>query len=667
MTSRGPTAERPTDRSTTDDPARVDAWTDACLVAALIAVDPAGLGGVRVRARAGPVRDAWLARWRTALDAGTPIRPIPLHIDDGRLLGGVDLTASLRSGRSIHRPGVLTEASGGFVVLAMAERVEPATAARIAAAIDGDDPDVRAQPGKPSAPAIIALDEGNGDDERLASSLAERVALAVDLHDVPLRVLQRSDRSAWSPDTIGAARARLGVVTIDDASVAALCEAAWALGIDSLRMPLFAVRAARALAALGGREAVGRDDAAAAARLVYAARARRLPAAPDDEPDERSGDAPASRAPTDVVPDIVREAPNDRPRPDVGAATAPTREATSSNADRDDAADPASRSDAIAEVVLEAAVAAIPAGLLRMLATAATAPRSGSARPGGSGARGAGRLRGTPAGIRRARPRSPERLSVIDTLRAAAPWQRVRRAEAEAAGNAAAAAAATRSEPDAVPGGAAPRVHVRIEDLHVVRYQQRHPTTTVFVVDASGSSALHRLAEAKGAVELLLAECYVRRDRVAVLAFRGKTVDLLLPPTRSLVRARRSLAGLPGGGGTPLANALDATRELAVALRNGGDTVLAVLLTDGRANVARDGSGGRPKAEADAAVAARALRAAGVETVLIDTSPQPHRQAAALAEQMGALYRPLPHAGAVEMSTIVQQTTRNRAAARSRR
>jgi hypothetical protein len=111
------------------------------------------------------------------------------------------------------------------------------------------------------------------------------------------------------------------------------------------------------------------------------------------------------------------------------------------------------------------------------------------------------------------------------------------------------------------------RVLVRADDFHVRRFEQRRTTTTLFAVDASGSSALYRLAEAKGAVELLLAECYVRRDQVAVLTFRGQGAELLLPPTRSLVRAKRALAGMPGGGGTPLAAGLDAVAQLADQVR----------------------------------------------------------------------------------------------------
>jgi magnesium chelatase subunit D len=125
-------------------------------------------------------------------------------------------------------------------------------------------------------------------------------------------------------------------------------------------------------------------------------------------------------------------------------------------------------------------------------------------------------------------PRSGARLDLMATLRTAAPWQRLR---------------------GPAPGGA--RLRVQADDFRVVRFRQRAQSVTVFVVDASGSAALYRLAEAKGAVELLLADCYVRRDEVAMIAFRGDMAELLLPPTRSLVRAKRSLSALPGGGGTP--------------------------------------------------------------------------------------------------------------------
>ena len=139
------------------------------------------------------------------------------------------------------------------------------------------------------------------------------------------------------------------------------------------------------------------------------------------------------------------------------------------------------------------------------------------------GSAAASSLKGRPVGNRPGDPRRG-RLDLIATLRTAAPWQPLRRGTDEAR-----------------------RVVVAAEDIRIRRYRQRSETTAIFCVDASGSAALERLAEAKGAVELLLAEAYVRRDRVALVAFRGTGAEVLLPPTRSLVRAKRALAGLPGG------------------------------------------------------------------------------------------------------------------------
>jgi magnesium chelatase subunit D len=195
---------------------------------------------------------------------------------------------------------------------------------------------------------------------------------------------------------------------------------------------------------------------------------------------------------------------------------------------------------------------------------------------------------------------------------------------------------------------------IRAEDFHIHRFAERTQTCLIFAIDASGSAALHRLAEAKGAVELLLADCYVRRDRVALIAFRGSRADLLLAPTRSLARAKRSLAGLPGGGGTPLAAALDAAHALAQQIARSGDTPVLVLLTDGRANIARDGSPGRARASEDALAAARPFAASSMSCLLIDTSPQPQPSAQALAQAMRAHYVPLPHADAQGLSQAVR-------------
>ena len=253
---------------------------------------------------------------------------------------------------------------------------------------------------------------------------------------------------------------------------------------------------------------------------------------------------------------------------------------------------------------------------------------------GRAGAQNQSAQRGRPTGTRRGQLKAGVRLNVVETLRSAAPWQKLRRQQT---GNG--------------------RVHVRPDDFRLARFKQRSASATIFVVDASGSSALHRLAEAKGAVELLLADCYVRRDQVALIAFRGKSADVVLPPTRSLARAKRTLSALPGGGGTPVAAALDAANVLAVGLRRKGFTPTIVLMTDGRANIARDGKPGREQAELDARASARALRAAAHAAVVVDISPRPLGAASQLAADMGALYLPLPNADARTLSRAVQAIT----------
>ncbi|MGQ0592473.1 MAG: magnesium chelatase subunit D [Gammaproteobacteria bacterium] len=597
-----------------------DGWSDAALAAALIAVDPAGTGGAAVRALPGPVRDRWLALIRELLPPDIPVRRIPLHVSDGRLLGGLDLAATLAAGRPIAERGLLAEADGGVVVLSMAERLTPSTVARLAAAFDTqavlverDGLGLRT----PTQFGMVALDEGMSDEERPHAALLDRLAFHLDLHAIGVNDAQASP---FRLDTILSARARLPTVQAGDAIVEALCGTAMALGIASPRATILALRVGRAAAALAGRDAVTEADAALAGRLVFAARATLLPVPPPDKEDPDEGE------------EDKRQAPEPRYDPEHV---------------RDEQADAVANTEQpLRDIVLAAAKAAIPPALLAQLQMAGGRPALRTRNAGRAGRAQISRVRGRPVGTRRGEPRAGVRISVIDTLRAAAPWQRLRRSD-------------TAQPAEGAQGRV--RMKIRREDFRVTRYQQRTRTTTIFVVDASGSTALHRLAEAKGAVELLLAESYVRRDEVALIAFRGVGAALLLPPTRSLVRAKRCLAGLPGGGGTPLAAGIDMAIALADSVRRKQGTPVIVLLTDGRANVAQDGSQGRARAEEEAVAAARRMRAAGLNALLVDTSPRPQPLAERFATEMNARYLPLPHADAVAVSRAARATVHQHA------
>ncbi len=597
-------------------PPELDPWEDAALVARLLALDPTGVGGVVLRGFAGPVRDRWLALLRRLIAEDTPFRRCPLNAPDGRLLGGLDLAATLRAGRPVAERGLLAEADGGIVILAMAERLSIGTAARLAMVLDRGEV-VAERDGltlrNPARVGMVALDEGAEPDERPPPALAERLAFHLDLTAIAL-----SDTGGDPPDAAGvaAARTRLADVTMPDAVLEALCGTALALGIGSARAPLLAMRVARGIAALAVRDAVTEDDAARACRLVFSTRATRLPPPQQESEPQQAPDQPPDGPPE---PQDAADKPAEAPDPP------PTEESP----ETEEEIDPQQLQD----LVLAAIQAALPADVLSRLQLANAVVARGAAQ-GKAGAQKASMRRGRPIGTRGGELRAGARISLIETLRSAAPWQPIRRAQRG-------------------PGGTA-FIEVRREDFRLMRFKQRSETVSIFAVDASGSAALNRLAEAKGAVEMLLADCYVRRDKVAVVAFRGSTAEVLLPPTNSLVRAKRSLAGLPGGGGTPIAAGIDAALALADAVRRRGQTPIIVLLTDGRANVPRQAGAGRDQAQADAMAAARQVRTAGVTALMVDTSPRPQEQAKRLAAEMGAHYLPLPYSNAAGLSRAVR-------------
>jgi magnesium chelatase subunit D len=582
----------------TGAPAPSSPWERANLAAALFAIDPR-LGGVVLHGGAGPAREAWFAALRDLLPSDAPLRRAPPGIGDDALIGGLDLAATLRAGKSISVRGVLAEAEGGVLVLAMAERLPPATAARIVAAMDrgGVSPE-RAGFG------VVAIDEGEGEDERLPTALSDRLAFRVDLGGVSWRVLEQR---LWDKPQVAEARRRLPAVRNEASVVEALVTVAARLGVRLLRAPLHALRAARAFSALRGSEEVEEADITAAAQLVLAPRATAFPREPP--PDSRD--------------DIEADAATANDENEGGEPPAePSLEAT--------------RTAELNDLVLAAVAAALPSGLLAQIGAG-----EGRGKPGRERTRVAKAVpsrRGRPMAARRGALREG-RLGLVDTLRAAAPWQVLRRRQDEGR-----------------------RFIVRPEDFRIVRFRARSEQTAVFVVDASGSSAAQRLAEVKGAIELLLVDCYVRRDSVALVAFRGVSGEIILPPTRSLARAKRTLSGLPGGGGTPLAAGLDLALALADSLRRKGQSPLLVLMTDGRANIARDGAPGRARALEDALDAAMRVRAAGIAALAIDTSPLSRTEAEPptlrLGRAMNARYIKLPNADAARVSETVLAASR---------
>lgn len=579
-------------------------WNDACLAAAALAVDPHALGGVALRAGPGPVRDDWLALLRQRVPARV-WRRIPLHVSESRLLGGIDLAATLKRGAPVSEQGLLAECDGGIALLAMAERAARSTVAHVCAALDNGELTVERDTLRGRVPAriaLVALDEGIN-DEHLSAPLRDRLAIGLDLHPLSIRDL---DEAAPDLAAIDAAAGSWRDVHWPDSLEQTLCAAALGFGVESPRALVLARRLGKVLAALEGRCEVDESALAAVIRLGLLHRATRVPAANETEAEQEQQQPP-------------------EPEPDTPVQEAPDPQ-ESQGQDRDDVTAPQDPRE-VPEQLLEATLAALPPGLLEALGRSASKRRR-QAAAGKAGASQRHKQRGRPIGSIAGDPRGGGRLNLIATLRAAAPWQRLRR------------------ETDPRPGAGARGIDVRREDFRLVRFRQRAESTTLFVVDASGSSALHRLAEAKGAIELMLADCYIRRDQVALIAFRGKTAELLLPETRSLVRAKRSLAALPGGGGTPLAAAINLASAVVHQIQRRGGTPYVVLLTDGVANIALDGSPGREQASADALAAAALLRDADARGMVIDTSPRPQQRARELATALDAMYLPLPRADA---------------------
>jgi magnesium chelatase subunit D len=574
----------------------------------LLAVEP-DLRGVVLSAGVGSGKSS-LARGFAQLrepNAQHAFVELPLGADDEALLGGLDLEATLRSGKRAARPGLLARADQGVVYVDGLNLLADSAANILLSALENRQIRIEREGLSLATSTRFSLigsyDPAEGTPRR---HLLDRVGLLVTLpgasavHERAEVVRRNQEANVSAEDecdllraTIVAARAALPEVQISESQIEQLVITAEAFGVEGHRADRFAVAAARASAALALRDAVEQSDLEVAVRLVILPRATRMPV-PPAEP---------------VTPD-----------------SPPQQEQSPPEADPEDGEAAEQQAQTIPEEqVLTALATELPAELDQLPFRSVRRGRTGS-RGSTNGKRGK-HVRSIPGDPRR------HRIDIAATLRAAAPWQAIR------------VRPSPRPSGTHLPQGEQRTLSLRADDVRIKQYRSKAGALFLFAVDASGSMALHRMRQAKGAVHALLQRAYVQRDRVALLAFRGETAELLLPPSQSVELARRALDALPTGGGTPLAAALLAAIEVAAQARSRGilQTVL-VLLTDGRANIGLKAS--RTDIPNEIQTLGRAVLAAGIRSIVVDTQRNylSRGEARHLASWLGGEYVYLPNA-----------------------
>ena len=564
----------------------------------LLAIEPR-LRGVAFAGPAGSGKSALLHGLHDLLP-DLPFEQLPIGADDEALLGGLDLEATLARGTRVVRTGLLARADGGVLAVEDCNLLPESAANQLLGALDSGEVRIEREGLSLRSPCRLRLvatfDPAEGAPR---AHLLDRLGLIVALPRpgaaaARAEVVRRHlspDEDLWQEDlgllrdVVATARAGLAEVELGDRQARELAAAALAFGVQGHRADLFAQLVARASAALALRDRVEREDLELAVRFVLAPRATRNADATPPEPPQ---------PPTEAPP--------------------PPQDPTRDDATHDGLPEPDEMQ--LGDEVLAALATDLPDVLATLPFRAAHGGRSGS-RGSTDGRRGrhVASVPGTPR---------EGRLDVIATLRIAARGQRLRA-----------------PHPARVGG----RIVVRAEDLRVKRFRDKAGALFLFAVDASGSMALNRMRQAKGAVHALLERAYVNRDRVALMSFRGQGAELLLPPTGSVELLRRAVDQIPTGGGTPLAATLVAALDVAQqARRRGLQNVVLVLLTDARANVGLKAD--RAGVEDELRQLATAAAATGLKSLVIDTQRSYLSQGSAqkLASWLGGQYLYLPGA-----------------------
>jgi len=481
--------------------------------------------------------------------AGVPVVELPLGATEDRVCGSLDMERALNGGARVFEPGLLARAHRGFLYIDEVNLL-PDHLVDLLLDVTASGRNVVEREGISLChPArFVLIGSGNPEEGELRPQLMDRFGLQVrvtTLTDIAARVeiVRRRERFEGDPAALLAAiepeqaRVRrrivraarlLAEVRIEDSLIARAAELCLKLGIDGHRGELTLVRAAKALAAFEGRKWVSAGDLLGVAGMCLRHRLRR------DQHGEMDPGVRIQHALDRVLPESSPGRGDEEPAPGGGLRKEPE------------------------DLILPALDATLPPVVQETLDRSGKNSQSPGRRPSGS------RRMETGNGGRYLRARAGRKTGAVAleaTLRAAAPFQPLRRP-------------------------ASGQLRIEAGDLRFKELERPGGLLIIFVVDASGSMALNRIGEAKGAIQLMLRQAYWRRDKVALICFRGAGAEVLLPPSRSIERARSATGNLPVGGGTPLAAGIRTALAVAArARRSEARESLLVLLTDGCANV----------------------------------------------------------------------------------